>query len=187
MKIKAIAGLCKKAKTIVLHYDEEKEVQWLGDGYASYPLLNLPWLVEENIFAMFDVPEDKQSKFDISSKPITALFDSTTKTESAIESCKISIIAHDCELLPLQTSLGLVFINAAYLKPVSDMELLDFYERIMEDGKIIIAVKCGLFLVGLIKPYDIIREGFIEGLENLTAQCKTALHNQTTPSDEMED
>ena len=61
MKIQKIQKLCKSAKRIII-FNAKNGVQWISDGYCIYPLFNLPRLSRENIFAMFDIPADKQGK-----------------------------------------------------------------------------------------------------------------------------
>lgn len=58
MKIKQIEAILKASKTIAVI--ETPSCQWLSNGFAAYPIYNLPELTEENIFAMFDIPKDKQ-------------------------------------------------------------------------------------------------------------------------------
>ena len=64
MKLKKVVALCNKAKGFRLFdkLDSTGEItQWLGDGYAIYPLIGLPILDEETLCAVFDISE-KQLK-----------------------------------------------------------------------------------------------------------------------------
>ena len=61
MKIKAIEAIIKANKTIVII--KEDGCQWLGNGSALYPLYDFPKMNQQNIFAMFDIPEDKREKY----------------------------------------------------------------------------------------------------------------------------
>ena len=66
MKLKKVAALCNRQGVFRLcdEVSEDGEVvrQWLGDGAAIYPLDGLPLLEEENLLAMFDIPEKKRKK-----------------------------------------------------------------------------------------------------------------------------
>ena len=65
MKIKQIAALCKKSKCIFL-YDKEGEKyssQWVGDGKAIYPLINIPYMETDNLCTIFESTEKQQNDF----------------------------------------------------------------------------------------------------------------------------
>ena len=64
MKLKKIEQILKRNKTIILYHGPD-DIQFLSDGAALYPMFNLPELTKESIFTMFDIPEEKASKFDI--------------------------------------------------------------------------------------------------------------------------
>ena len=52
MKLKKVASLCGKTKMFCLYDRAERDdvvSQWLGDGYAIYPITGLPYMDEENI------------------------------------------------------------------------------------------------------------------------------------------
>lgn len=63
MKLKKVVALCNKAKGFRLFdkIDSTGEItQWLGDGYAIYPLNGLPILDEETLCAVFDISEKQR-------------------------------------------------------------------------------------------------------------------------------
>lgn len=64
MKLKKVISLCNQQKTFRL-FDKisgnGEIVQWMGDGFAAYPLNGLPILDEETLCAVFDISE-KQLK-----------------------------------------------------------------------------------------------------------------------------
>ncbi len=66
MKLKKVAAICAKQGAFHLFDEMEKGGvfirQWLGDGRSAYPLSGLPVLDEENLCAMFDIPERKQKR-----------------------------------------------------------------------------------------------------------------------------
>ena len=65
MKLKKVASLCGKTKMFCLYDRAERDdvvSQWLGDGYAIYPITGLPYMDEENIYSMFDISAKQQEK-----------------------------------------------------------------------------------------------------------------------------
>lgn len=66
MKLKAIASMCKSAKTIVVknvvNIDGEIS-QWVGIGSALYRLEGLPYLNETAIYRVFDISENKTEDY----------------------------------------------------------------------------------------------------------------------------
>ena len=125
MKIASIQQICKGAKRIELFSAPSSSVQWISDGGAFYPLYNLPEMQEENVFALFDIPEKKQDKIRFEHKhqlPEAISFTDAVDAENALEFGNISIYARGRILRPLKTSLGVIYINEKYLKPFSDAE-----------------------------------------------------------------
>ena len=58
MKLKKVLSICKTNGLYYLYdrIDRSGEItQWLGDGYAIYPLDGLPILDEESFCAVFDI------------------------------------------------------------------------------------------------------------------------------------
>jgi len=65
VKLKKVASLCGKTKMFCLYDRAERDdvvSQWLGDGYAIYPITGLPYMDEENIYSMFDISAKQQEK-----------------------------------------------------------------------------------------------------------------------------
>lgn len=179
MKIKQIESILKAEKTIIVA--ETAACQWLGNGSAFYPIYNLPKLTKENIFTIFDIPEDKRDKFYFEERPLPPYinFEDSDDGEQMLERGSISIYAHGRALEPLKTSLGITFINERYLKPFADADGgYDLYERISKNGNVYIAVKCGFILLGIISPYDLVSAEFVEKLETLLNLSKVALMNK---------
>lgn len=193
MKIKTIAAICRKNKAFCLYdsitRDGEVGTQWLGDGRAIYPLQGLPLLEEDSIYTMFDITEKQQDKitFRCETLPEGINFSNTDQCENILDDQKLEIALDGRILKPLQTQQGIVFIDAAYLAPFADvMDLLELYERVTTSGQIYIAAKLGMFLAGVILPYDIIRKEFVEQLGGLLKQCRFALENKERRKAEQE-
>lgn len=188
MKIKQIESILKAEKTIIVI--ENEACQWLGNGSVFYPVYNLPKLTKENIFTIFDIPEEKRDKFYFEERPLPQgiSFDDTDEGETMLERGSIAIYANGRALEPLKTSLGISFINERYLKPFADTDGgYDLYERIDSKGNIYIAVKCGFILLGIISPYDLVSEKFVSTLQELTELSKVALLNQEEKLSDCDD
>lgn len=181
MKLSAIQQICKGAKRIEF-YTPDDGVQWIGDGGALYPLYDLPRLEGENVFTMFDIPENKRNKISLweyGELPQNLYAGDVDEAESLVEQGNISVNLNGRSLLPLKTSLGAVYINQKYLIPFKDSENgVQLYERTTKGGKVYIAVKEGFLLTGIILPYDTITQGFIEELEELCELSRVALENK---------
>lgn len=181
MKINSIQQICKGAKRIELYTVADKSIQWISDGGAFYPLYNLPQLKQENIFTMFDIPENKQDKIRFEHKnalPQAMSFEDHANGETQLELGGISVCTRGQVLLPLKTSLGIVYINQKYLAPFKDSKNgVALHERITPSGEVYIAVKEGFLLTGIIRPLDIITKGFVDELESIYKLSAVAAEN----------
>lgn len=120
-------------------------------------MFNLPELTKESIFTMFDIPEEKASKFLFEIRALSQTLDVNVKdidaTENLLERSKISICLNGIELEPLKTSQGIKYINKRYLEPFADIETgYEIYERTRIDGMLYFAIKSGLILYGIVLP-----------------------------------
>lgn len=129
MIIKAIAQICKTRKTAVL-YDTD-EIQWITDGYATYPLYKMPRFNEETLPTLLDIPEKKVKSYilrtDEFPKSLSRL--DYEEEEEAIEEFDINIEYQSDSLIPFNTSHGLVFMDSTYLKPLKDMSEIRFLKE----------------------------------------------------------
>ena len=180
MKIKQIESILKSKKTIIIL--NTPSCQWLGDGSAFYPVYNLPKLTQENVFTIFDVPEDKWDKFSFKEldAPTYTNFDDDDENEQMLDRSKfVDICAGGRRLEALVTSDGISFIDTRYLKPFADIDDgCELYERIDKNGEPYIVAKTGFVIVGIIKPYDLINDKFINILESMLALSRAALFNK---------
>lgn len=179
MKIKQVEAILKAQKTIIVF--ETPECQWLGDGSAFYPVYNLPKLTRENIFTIFDIAEEKRGKFYFEERelPPSINFEDDDSTERMLERSAFSLVADGRHLEPLKTSQGMAYINKRYLTPFFDSaEGFDLYERTSTDGTPYIVAKAGFILLGVIAPYDLVNESFIETLKDILELSCVALFNK---------
>lgn len=118
MKIKQIESILKAEKTIIV--SETSACQWLGNGAAFYPVYNLPKLTKENIFTLFDVPEDKRDKFYFEERSLPEFinFRDDDSEEKMLERDMFSIYIQGRTLEPLKTSQGVVFYKLPVFEAV---------------------------------------------------------------------
>lgn len=181
MKLKKVGALCSANKAFRL-FDEMRESgeirQWLGDGYAMYLLSGLPILNEDNVCAMFDVPEKKRKKCRCKQGPMPDTINPEDWEQGErIVSDDWPTVEYDGSVVkPLSTLGGITFIQDKYLAPLEDMaDYLQLYERKSADGQTYIVAKNGMEIAAIIMPFDIISASFVEKLEDLAGRCRTTL------------
>lgn len=185
MKLKKVAALCAKQGAFYL-FDElyeggELARQWLGDGRSAYPLSGLPVLDEENLCAMFDIPEKRRKKCVLSRKPMPENLDveDYAKGERTLYDEWPTVEHNGYVVKPLSTGDSVVFVQTAYLTPLEDMaDYLRFYERKDQAGQTYIVAKNGMEIAAVIMPVDTIKLGFVEKLEELAHKCRITLEAQ---------
>ena len=181
MKLKKVVALCNKAKGFRLFdkLDSTGEItQWLGDGYAIYPLIGLPILDEETLCAVFDISEKQRENIVVrrSEMPEAVNVDDTDPAERVLSDDDFSIIYGGAELQPLKTRNGITFIQRKYLAPLEDvLDMVQLYERVTPDGQSYIAAKAGLLIAAVIFPYKVVNEKFVTRLEEITRECRRVL------------
>lgn len=184
MKLKKVAALCAKQGTFYL-LDEMEEGgvfirQWLGDGRSAYPLAGLPAMDVENICAMFDITEKKREKLIMrrTDAPDTMNWEDTDPLERQIGDPKLCVRYDGRDLLPLETTAGITFIQEKYLLPLDGLEYMRLYERRSTDGGLYIVAKIGMILQAVIMPMDLPDKDFMEPLNDLTSQCRDAMRKR---------
>ena len=185
MKFKKIIDLCKKSKRFL--FFNLPNMQWLTDGHAIYPLEGLPYLDSDYICRMFDINDSQKNKIFFDSKsalPDNLNFNDTDPTESVTDIDDMCIIYGGTTIIPLKTERGLKFIDNRFLMPFADINRNDLYItlRIGTDGTEYFAVKQGLLLQGIVLPYDVVNENFVDKLNELYRLSDMALNNQKSKS-----
>ena len=181
MKLKKVASLCGKSKCYRLFdkIDSTGEItQWLGDGYAIYPLNGLPILDEESLCAVFDISEKKRENISVrrAAMPESINADDTDPAERVLKDDDFSIIYGGTELQPLKTRNGIIFIQRKYLAPLEDvLDMVQLYERERPDGQSYIVAKTGLLIAAAIFPYSVVNEKFVTRLEETARECRRVL------------
>lgn len=193
MKLKRIASLCSSKGVFYLmdQVDQEGAIlrQWLGDGYASYPLEGLPYLDTENLCAMFDISDAKQEKCGFYHKktPASLNMDDIDEGEREVAMPKLYVRYNGMDLLPLETSLGVIFIQSKYLSPVDDSDYLRLFERHSKNGGVYIAAKNGMLIQAVIMPVEVVTQDFVDQLDTLSYQSAQALERKELRREPEED
>lgn len=182
MKLKKVISLCNQRKTFRL-FDKISEcgeiVQWLGDGFAAYPLNGLPILDEETLCAVFDISEKQLKNTSIRrlTMPDVLNVDDTDPAERVLNDDDFSIIYAGTELKPLKTRNGIIFIQQKYLAPLDDvLDVVHLYERVTSDGQTYIVAKAGLLIAAVIFPYSVVNEKFVNRLEEVARESRRVLN-----------
>ena len=193
MIIKAIAKLCKETRNITI-FEEEGGTQWISNGYAAFPLHNMPELDTSTVLTVFDIPEKDRGKYLVQRKELPAglNFDDEDGTERLLRPGNLSIGYAGDILETARTSLGLLFYNAAYLKPLNDLENgYEIYEREDSMGRIYLTAKSGFFLQAVIMPKVLQAPDLADRMEELAAELRTTISyykaRETGDSEEQED
>lgn len=192
MKLKKVISICGKSKCYRLYdkIDSTGEItQWLGDGFAIYPLNGLPILDEESLCAVFDISEKQRDNMTVSrvGMPDAVNTDDTDPEERVLKDDDFSIFYGGTELQPFKTRNGITFIQRKYLAPLEDvLDMVQLYERVTPDGQSYIAAKTGLLIAAVIFPYNVVKEKFVTRLEEVTRECRRALDARTANSGLME-
>ena len=182
MKIKNIAGICKKRKTVVIYDRTDPETgelqQYIGDGGAIYPVYELPYVEKESLMAIFDVPEKQRDDIHFEKTELPEAYDMADAVpdgEEMVTAEDVMLISGGRTLKPLHTSDGMVFIDIKYIRPMADvLDVLEFYERKTPKGQIYIVAKAGYLLQAVIEPLQTVSEDFTRTMENLAAMCREA-------------
>lgn len=184
MKLKKVGAICNAGGCYYLinqtDADGENVYQWLGDGRSAYPLVGLPVMDVENICAMFDITEKKREKLIMRQMdaPDTMNWEDTDPLERQIGDPKLCVRYDGRDLLPLETTAGITFIQEKYLLPLDGLEYMRLYERRGTDGGLYIVAKIGMILQAVIMPMDLPDKNFMELLNDLTSQCRDTMRRR---------
>lgn len=182
MKLKKVGAICNADGRYYLmdKRDTDGEIvsQWLGDGKSAYPLAGLPVMDTENICAMFDISGKKREKLVMREMdaPDKMNWEDTDPLERQLDEPKLCVRYDGMDLLPLETSAGVTFIQEKYLLPLDNLEYMRLYERGGRNGEpFYIVAKIGMILQAVIMPMNLPDQDFMYLLTDLTRQCREAM------------
>lgn len=158
MKLKKVLSICKTNGLYYLYdrIDRSGEItQWLGDGYALYPLDGLPILDEESFCAVFDITGKQREKilFRHERLPEHLNVEDVAAGDKLVREYETTFINGGLRLKPLKTNNGVTFIRSLYLSPLEDViDMVQFYERTTPQGGSYIVAKAGFLTAAVIMP-----------------------------------
>lgn len=160
MKIKSLAGLINKSKTLVLYSPDEEHSapQWAGDGSALYSLAGLPKMTTAHILRAMDVPDNKAADIDAQAKPLPTAFlpymrelSDTTGMREIIPGDE-TFTYKGYVLCPFTTRDNACYlIQTKYIKPLDNIDKLSFWLASPSAARFIVAYD-GLFPVAILLP-----------------------------------
>ena len=157
MKLKNIAKLC--AKTHSIGISEVIGTQWLGNGYAAYPVFNLPPLDEDTAPAVLDFDDEKAETLNVQYVDLQSKFDlrEDNDDEEALTAVLLRFLYKGETLDACQTESGrIVLVDPTYIKPyiADESSVPVLYLRHGEHGDYIVG-KSGMFVTAMIMPYEL--------------------------------
>ena len=171
MKINKIAGICKRARMIRLYDEHTGDMQWCGTDAAIYPLYSLPVLDGDNVGPVMNFSDKELKNIVVEHVCIPLRYDvnDTAEGEKYIGKpiFRFVIGSNVYNAYQRPGTLGVLFINAAYLKPLLGGEdAPELYLR--SDNSFTgeyIAVKQGLMLAAIIEPeLDILSASLVKNV-----------------------
>ena len=181
MKLKALANLCRQTGAFCL-FDRvgaggDVTEQWLGNGYAMFPLYGVPYLKEENLITLFDITAKQRENIVFSHDRVSPKLNLSHQDDGEImlepEVCTMGYAGRIVR--PLFTSGGLAFVNDDLFAPLAGAEVLEIFERKTVTGDIYFAAKLGLMIQGIFMPLNIVDERLVDTMETLARKCRLAL------------
>ena len=151
MKIQKIIDLCKKSGA--LYIIDANGVQWVCNGFATYPLVGLPEFTPETLCETFGLSEDAQSKMILKTKTAEEMsgidFSDLNGDEEAAEVLKIGITYGGAQLLALKCDGGIYFIKGKYLSPFK--EDVELWKRKTDHNEYFV-ITTGMLTAGIVLP-----------------------------------
>lgn len=184
--IKNIAKLCKASRRVMLWYDGERDVQWISNGSACWPLYGMPVLDVDNVLTVLDIPEKDWEKIVVSelSAPPEGIDFGDIADEEEIRDPALSINFGGQLILPLQTAAGMLLADPELFRPMKDVDHMTLHVRQTDSGMRYLAAKGGLLLHGIIMPLNLKAFTALPGiLSAVAAGLEESLERQT-PDDE---
>ena len=171
MKINKIAGICKRAGMIRLYDEHTGDMQWCGTDAVIYPLYSLPVLDSDTVGPVMNFSDKELKNIVVEHMRIPLRYDvnDTAEGEKYIGEPIFRFIIGSNVYNAYQRpgTLGVLFINAAYLKPLLGGE--DAPELYLRSGNSFtggyIAAKQGLMLAAIIEPeLDILSASLVKNV-----------------------
>lgn len=191
MKIKKILSLCKNAGQLTLYSNPDRDIQWLSDGRAIYPLIGCPKFDEDSFCNTYEITDSQRKKmaFRINEPlPINFNFDDTDDYETETEKMPLTVTYSTYDAVAYKTQCGIEFANRAHMQPFGDYSGRDIVctLRTDESGVPYFAIKNGFMLIGIVLPLKIICKSFINDLKSFERQVEVTFYNDRPENPQVE-
>ena len=181
MIVNKVIQPCKKEKRIYLI--NVGDSQWLSDGYAVYPMHEMPEFDMDSLLKTYDITAKKGEKIiksHINCKDMSLDFNDVCSDEILCEQNPIRIAINGTTYIQLLTENGCELLDSKYFAPLSDAneDMVQIYQRINDKGDIYFAVKDGMFLIALIQPTVVIDVKTLDELKKFVSRCDIHVRNK---------
>lgn len=154
MKLKEISKLCKATGSVIM--SDVRGMQWIGNRYASFPMLGMPELDEETVFTCLDYNKKTIEKMEVRSLSLAAfnLYDGYAAGDKELTSVILRFVHEGHTVDAWRTKEGdVTFLDAAVTKPlIKDDDKTVLVLRETSEGVHYVIGKSGLFITALIMP-----------------------------------
>lgn len=154
MKLKEISKLCKATGSVIM--SDVRGMQWIGNRYASFPMLGMPELDEETVFTCLDYNEKTIEKMEVRSLSLAAfnLYDGYAAGDKELTSVILRFVHEGHTVDAWRTKEGdVTFLDAAVTKPlIKDDDKTVLVLRETSEGVHYVIGRSGLFITALIMP-----------------------------------
>lgn len=180
MKIKKIVDMCRREGVVKIH-DGENGMQWISNGYACYPLYDVPEMSEDEFFTVFDFSAKQRDEtiFQRADMPESVSFSDFDATERLCEKLTPSIPYGSRLLIPYKTVRGIKFLDAEYLDPlIGESGASEVFERVNKKGEPYFAIKVGMCLRAIVMPFNAVNRSFVDNIEKIYSLCRASLDKE---------
>ena len=180
MKIKKIVDMCRR-EGVVRIYDGEGSTQWISNGYACYPLYDVPELSEDEFFTVFDFSAKQRDEtvFQRTTLPESLSFKDFDTTDRRCEKLSPSIPYGSRILIPYKTVRGIKFLDSEFLAPlIGESGESEVFERLNDKGEPYFAIKAGMCLRAIVMPFNALNRSFVENIEQIYSLCRASLDKE---------
>ena len=167
MKLSKIGALCRAAKHFIIYRSRDGR-QWLSDGYAIFPLKDMPLLSADNVLTIFDVPEEKRGRMlteETDKLPDSLDLSDSVDDEIGLTQVPMVIRYRGAAYSPFFARGRVIFVECKYLSCFGDS--VELFARMLSSEKMYVAVKKGFFLQGVILPAEVASEQLASWLSDM--------------------
>lgn len=180
MKIAKLAKQIKKNKRVITRFRDKNNGIWIGSSYALYPLYGMPFMRDDQILTLLDIPLKDHDTYLIRDiygnyrdKLNNCLEEISRNENDGLLSDGFTIECDNETLLCFKFYDGIKFIKA------SALEIIDYeddycakYIKYIDDT---IIISNGFVPMAIIKCYDAISDGLVNEYKNIYTSLAEAL------------